>query len=117
LITKHTSKIHKKFYSSLCNIFDTKVYYLCYNKYIGKRDVNRDQLGTLSMGVNMKLITSGIYTVAVNRINNDLNGNPRYEISVFEDNVNVTQRFIKGKAKKLIIQSYNIESDLERILQ
>ena len=77
-----------------------------------------------------------MYTIKVNnkdveyfRVNNDVNGNPRYVIHFFEidDDYNTAlniSRKIGGKKYRakwfgggIVVQSYNLEADLQHIIK
>jgi hypothetical protein len=67
----------------------------------------------------MKILKIDGVSIIVTRINNNNNGNPVYEISLFDDNnYNVTSRLGKLTKKGIFkLVSYNVEEDLKRMLK
>lgn len=63
------------------------------------------------------------YQFRVWRVNNDINGNPLYRLELSRNYKNITNE-LKGLVKRVnlqkgygLIQSYNLESDLNRIFK
>ena len=70
---------------------------------------------------NTKVIIKGNIRITIKKIKHDINGNPRYTINFFIDDINITEKFkgILGRMTKngLNIQSYNLNADINFILE
>lgn len=58
--------------------------------------------------------------ITVKKVKHDINGNPRYQLNLFENNINVTEK-LKGTLGRytkngLTFQSHNLSNDVNFIL-
>jgi hypothetical protein len=70
---------------------------------------------------NTKVIIKGNIRITTKKIKNDINGNPRYTLNFFINDLNCTEKLkgILGRYTKngLNIQSYNLNADINFILE